>query len=103
MKSDGIAWKLTIAAVVAVLLWELAWYLITPKLTDKTIADGIAQAEREMYEIVEHLPTVKAKEAKAREEVAREVLSMSGDALAARALERAELYRGRLAASADIR
>lgn len=103
MKNNNLVWKLTVAAVIAVALWELGWYLITPRMVDKTISDGLAQAEREMYEIVEHLPETRRKVVIVREKTAREVLSMSGDALAARALERAELYRGRLIASADIR
>lgn len=101
MTKNKIAWALTFGVLAALIAWEIFIYNARGAV-DALISGGIAEAEREMIEIVEHLPETRRKVVIVREEVAREVLSLSGDALAARALERAERYRGRLVASADL-
>lgn len=70
---------------------------------DVVITDGMREAESELYEVIEHIPTTLQRVVMAREEASRKVLSISGDELAARALDRAERFRRRLAASDDTK
>lgn len=74
---------------------------VDTSVVDAEIQQGIASADEELMRIIEHKPEVIERVEVIRYETSRRVFALDPDALVSHALERAERFRGRLAASDD--
>lgn len=91
-------------AVCAVILAAYTWFCavdVDTSRVDGHIHEAISHAELALEDIDRHERYTNERRARVFEEVAERTLALSGDALAAAALERAERYR-RTLASRDI-